>query len=335
MQGTNRHAASSAISRTRNLVGIGSAVFVVAGLLLMIGLGDATYGIVVAGLATVSILLASLSPRVRAAFPRTGLIDRLDLVAVGAAYLVVVALFSLAFRVFTTDSTLWMFLSFGGGMLLGVVGPVLYTVWYRRRPLASLGLTLRGWRGVVAPAIVFAGVQFAITLWGYDLPQPVDWVPLLCMALTVGMFESIFFRGFVQGRLEASFGIVPAVAGAAILYSLYHVAYGMGAAEMAFLFGLGIVYAVAFRVANNILVLWPLLTPLGSLYAQLESGELAGQLPWAAIMGFADVIGLMVAVIWWAHRHERRQHSPSEGISSIESVEWSAGLPPRVPAIRR
>jgi membrane protease YdiL (CAAX protease family) len=221
-------------------------------------------------------------------------------------------------------------------MLLGVVGPVIYTVWYRRRPLASLGLTLRGWRGVVAPALLFAGVQFAITLWGYDLPQPVDWVPLLWMALTVGLFESIFFRGFVQGRLEASLGIAPAVAGAAILYSLYHVGYGMGAEEMAFLFGLGIVYAVAFRVVNNILVLWPLLTPLGSFYAQLESGELAGQLPWAAILGFVDVLGLMVAVIWIAHRRERRQHVPSEGISSIGSVEWrGAGLHPRDPAMRR
>jgi hypothetical protein len=134
----------------------------------------------------------------------------------------------------------------------------------------------------------------------------VDWVPLLSMSLTVGVFESIFFRGFVQGRLEASFGTVPAVAGAAALYALYHVGYGMGAEEIAFLFGLGIVYAVAYRISGNVLVLWPLLIPMGSFFAQLESGELTGQLPWAAIAGFADVIGLMAAVIWFAHRRERR-----------------------------
>ena len=74
---------------------------------------------------------------------------------------------------------------------------------------------------------------------------------------------------------------------------------------------IGIVYAVAFRVANNILVLWPLLTPLGSLFAQLETGDLAGELPWAAILGFADVLVLMAVVIWLAKRHERKLDRPS------------------------
>ena len=28
-----------------------------------------------------------------------------------------------------------------------------------------------------------------------DLPAPVNWIPLLAMSLTVGVFESVFFRG--------------------------------------------------------------------------------------------------------------------------------------------
>jgi hypothetical protein len=280
---------------------------------MMALLGDVAYGVAVAALGAAAVLLGMTSRRIRAALPWfRWRFDGKDLAAVVGVYAAVVGLFALAFQGFTTDNTLGMFLSFGGGMLVGVVGPVVYMVWYRRRPLASLGITLKGWRAIVAPALLFAGVQFAITLWGYDLPRPVDWVPLLAMALTVGLFESIFFRGFVQGRLEASFGTAPAVAGAAILYALYHVGYGMGAEEMIFLLGLGIVYAVAFRVASNILVLWPLLTPLGSFFAQLESGELAGQLPWAAILGFADVIGLMAAAIWLAKRHERKLDRPSD-----------------------
>jgi hypothetical protein len=66
------------------------------------------------------------------------------------------------------------------------------------------------------------------------------------------------------------------------------------------------VYAVAYRISTNVLVLWPLLIPLGSFFAQLQSGELIGELPWAAIAGFADVMGLMAAIIWFAHRRERR-----------------------------
>jgi hypothetical protein len=283
------------------------ASFVVGGLLLMEVFGDVSYGIAIAAIAASLVLLGLSSGPVRAALPWVRVrMDARDLFAVAACYAGVVALFALAFQGFTTDNILGMFLSFGGGMVLGVSGPVIYTVWFRRRPLSSLGFTLREWRALVAPALVFAGVQFAITLRGYDLPRPVDWVPLLSMSLTVGLFESVFFRGFVQGRLEASFGTAPAVAGAAVLYALYHVGFGMGAEEMAFLFGLGLVYAVAYRIGNNVLMLWPLLTPMGSFFAQLESGDLTGELPWASIAGFADVIGLMAVVIWLAHRRERR-----------------------------
>jgi hypothetical protein len=122
----------------------------------------------------------------------------------------------------------------------------------------------------------------------------------------VGIFESIFFRGFVQGRLQAAYGGGPAIFGAALLYGVYHVGYGMGAEEILFLSGLGIVYALAYLAAGNLLVLWPLLTPLGSLFAQLEDGELTGRLPWASLAGFADVIGVFALVIWLAHRHERK-----------------------------
>jgi hypothetical protein len=170
-----------------------------------------------------------------------------------------------------------------------------------------LGVGFHNLRTTVVLALVFASVQFAITLWGYGLPRPRDWVPLLVMALTVGVFESIFFRGFVQERLEESLGVGPAILGASILYALYHVGYGMRADEMLFLFGLGVVYAIAYRLTQNVFVLWPLLTPLGSFFAQLEAGELAGELPWASIAGFVDVLGLMAFVIWLAHRLERRR----------------------------
>ena len=105
---------------------------------------------------------------------------------------------------------------------------------------------------------MFGGVQFVIMFRGYALPAAVDWMPLLVLSLTVGVFEAVFFRGFVQGRLEDSFGTAAGVVGAATLYALYHVGYGMGSEEMLFLFGLGVVYAIAYRLVSNIIVLWPL-----------------------------------------------------------------------------
>ena len=295
-------------SQTRTLLAFGWAAFVVVGLLLMEVLNDVSYGVVVPTLGIVAVLACLGNDRLRSAVRWTSwTVDRRDLAAIALTYAAVVGLLTLAFRVFTPERTLWMFLCFAAASVVGVAGPVIYTVWVRHRSLATLGITLTGWRAVLAPALVFAGVQFSITLSGLRPARPVDWVPLLVMTLVVGVFESIFFRGFIQGRFEASFGVAPAVIGAAVLYSLYHVAYGMGPEEMAFLFGLGIVYAIAFRVGNNVLVLWPLLTPLGSFFAQLESGELVGALPWAAILGFADEFAVMATIIWLARRHERRQ----------------------------
>jgi membrane protease YdiL (CAAX protease family) len=231
--------------------------------------------------------------------------DRQDLAVIGGLYLGVVALFTLAFRVFTQDSVAGLFLAFATGMLLGVVGPIVYTVWVRHRPLSDLGLTRSNLRAAVALGLVLGAVQFTMTLWGYALPQPVDWVPLLMLSLTVGFFEAVFFRGFIQTRLASSYGPIAGVGGASALYALYHVGYGMGPAEMLFLFGLGVVYGVAFATVRNIAVLWPLLIPLGSFYNNLQSSDI--RMPWAAILGFADVLGLMAMAVWLAARHHRRE----------------------------
>jgi hypothetical protein len=292
---------------TRFLLPTLGAAFVVVGLLLLDVLPATGYVVAIGGIGLVVALAG-------AALTRTTKIDlawlrsrgdRADLAAIFGLYLAVVAGLWLAFMVFTIENVLGLFLSYGSALLVGVAGPVFYTVWIRRRPLASLGLTLGDWRATAALAIVFAGVQFSVTLARVDAPAPEVWLPLLVMALPVGLFEAVFFRGFIQNRLEASFGLVPAVAGAAGLYGLYHIGYGMGPNEVVFLFGLGIVYAVAFRAAGSILVLWPLLTPLGSLFSQIQAGDMV--LPMESILGFLDVLGLMVAAIWFARRHERRQ----------------------------
>ena len=236
--------------------------------------------------------------------PSSATADPEDLVVVAGLYVGVVVLFRLAFTVFTTDNVLGLFLCFAAGLLLGVVGPVVYQVWVRGRDLRSIGIGTHHWRATVVMGLVLAGTQFAVTLVGRSLPAPEDWVPLLGMSLVVGLFEAVFFRGFVQGRIEASFGPVAGVAGAAVLYAAYHVGYGMGLSETWFLLGLGVVYAVAYRLTSNVLIVWPLLTPLGAFFNNLESGDI--DLPWASLLGFADVALLMAGAVWLAARHSRR-----------------------------
>jgi membrane protease YdiL (CAAX protease family) len=320
--------AEPASTRSRRQVELGAvwAVFVVAALLLMDVLEGAAYGVAVLASGGALVVASATIPRFRRSFAWfRSQADARDLVAMAFLYVTVVGLLRLAFSVFTTDNLLWFFLTFATGLLLGVSGPVVYRVWLRGGSLGDLGIGARRWRSTLALAVLFAGVQFSITLWGHDLPRPVEWIPLLTMALTVGLFEAVFFRGFIQGRLEASFGAVPAVLGAAGLYGLYHVGYGMGGGEMFFLFGLGIVYAVAYRLTENVLVLWPLLTPLGSFFAQLEAGDIRGQLPWASMAGFGDVLALMVLILWLTHRREwKRRGQPEAAVATR-----SDGLRPR------
>jgi hypothetical protein len=73
---------------------------------------------------------------------------------------------------------------------------------------------------------------------------------------------------------------------------------------MVFLFGLGLAYGIAYACVNSVLVLWPVLIPIGSFFNNLQSGNIA--LPWASIAGFVDVIAIMFAAIWLAHRRQRR-----------------------------
>jgi uncharacterized protein len=290
------------------------AAFVVIALLLLSIANANLYTLLIAGGALALTLVITTIPYFRSVNVNwtTWNLDTKDLAAIAVFYIAVVALFKLAFGVFTVSSVAGLFLAYAAGMLVGVIGPIVYTVWYRRRPLKSIGIGVHNLGTTVVLAILFGAVQFSVTLWGYGLPaDPVNWVPLLLMSVTVGLFEAVFFRAFVQGTLERMVGAGPAVALAAGLYALYHVGYGMGGNEMIFLFGLGIAYAVAYRITSNVLAVWPLLMPMGSFFNQLQSGALSGQLPWMSMAGFGDVLALIAVAIFLAIRHERRTARPA------------------------
>jgi membrane protease YdiL (CAAX protease family) len=290
------------------------AGWVVLALLILPFAGGWAYFAVVAVSALVLMTVPGARPQ-----PSGAGVNRSVLVVIGAMYLAVVLLMRLAFVGFGVDRTLGLFLSFGAALLLGTVGPAVHAVRHQGRSLRSLGVRTDNLRTTVVLGLVFASVQFALTLWDYDLPNPEDWVPLLVMALVVGMFESVFFRGFIQNRLAEQFGPAIGVSGAAIAYGLYHVGYGMGLTEIGFLTGLGAVYSVAFALTRNVLVLWPLLTPLGSFYANVTAGDI--DLPWASVLGFADVAALMVAAYWIVARAHRRQVARATASSSSRSRE--------------
>lgn len=190
-----------------------------------------------------------------------------------------------------------------GAGLLGVGLPLYWTVVVRGRPLADLGLTTR-WLGIsLILQLVFAALQYAGTLMGQPLPGLDRLLPLVALSLAIGFFEALFWRGWVLLRLEESFGLVPALLLGAALYALYHIGYAMPAGEIFFLFFIGILYALAFRLTKNIFILWPVFQPMGQLVTLINDGL---ELPLISALGFVEVLAGMFVLVWLAWRWGRK-----------------------------
>lgn len=226
-------------------------------------------------------------------------------VAILSYFLVLIALYT-AFQVFTTERVAANFITFGPVTLagLGVAVPTLYTVFVRRRPLSDLGITGRQLLPSLMLGLLLGWDTYTNTLAPLNVAWEKTHVPLIVMALAVGLFEAIFFRGWLQMRFEEAFGLVPGLIIAATCYSLYHIGYGMTGEEMLFLFGLGLTFGAFFRLTKNIFLLWPFYTPVGSIYTNLNEGL---SLPFEATYGFLLTIGFMVGVIVYTIIHHNKR----------------------------
>jgi membrane protease YdiL (CAAX protease family) len=221
--------------------------------------------------------------------------DRTTLVAIGSYILVVAGLYT-AFQVFTTNRVAANFITFGPIAMagFGIALPVFYTVLAGKRSITDLGITTKE----IVPSLML-GLLLGWDTYRHTLaPMDISWskthLPLILMVLAVGIFESIFFRGWLQLRFEKAFGMIPGLILAALLYSFYHIGYGMEPGEMFTLFGYGLVFGGLFRLTKNVFLLWPFYTPVGSLFTNLSDGRV---LPFEASYGFLLTIGLMLAVI--------------------------------------
>jgi membrane protease YdiL (CAAX protease family) len=223
-----------------------------------------------------------------------------------------------AFQVFTTERVAANFITFGPVTLagLGVALPVLYTVLVCRRRLTDLGLTVKRLLPSLVLSLLLGWDTYRNTLATLDVAWTRQVVPLVVMVLVVGLFEAVFFRGWLQLRFEEAFGLVPSLILGALCYSVYHVGYGMTSGELPFLFGLGLVFAAFFRLMENIAVLWPFYTPVGGLYTNLSEGL---TMPFEATYGFLLTLGLMVGTVMLAARLQGIETSKR----ATDGVRWS------------
>lgn len=197
------------------------------------------------------------------------------------------------------------FLLYGvlGAGIFGIGIPVYWTVVVRKMSLADLGISTRWLWISLALQIAFALIQYAGTLAKGTLPALEEFLPLLALALAIGFFEAVW----VLLRLEESFGMIPAILLGSLLYALYHIGYGMEMSEMTFLFFIGVMYAVAFRLTKNIFILYPIFQPMGQLVTLIKDGL---QLPLIAGLGFIEALVIMLVLVWLGGKYTKK-HSIS------------------------
>lgn len=198
-----------------------------------------------------------------------------------------------------------------GALFFGVGLPLYWMTIIQRRPLSELGITTRGLGLSLALQLIFAALQFIGTLAKAQLPPFEELLPLIALALCIGFFEAFFWRGWVLLRLEESFGMIPAIILGSALYAAYHIGYGMPSSEMLFLFFIGIMFAVVFRLTKNIFILYPIFQPMGQLVTLIKDGL---TLPLAASIGFLEVLIAMLVLVWLAARYLKK-HPAREAMS--------------------
>lgn len=224
-----------------------------------------------------------------------------------ASWFLVVGGLYLAFQVVTTERVALNFILYGpvSLLLLGTLVPLLYVSQVKEDSLDTIGVTREYWLISIGIGIVLGANTYVNTLANIQLPAQENLIPLIAMALTVGLFEALFFRGWMQLGFERAFGAIPAVVLGAAFYALYHIGYGMDLGEMWFLFKLGIQFALAFRLTKNILVLWPFYTWIGGMYSNIEDGLI---MPFEATYGFVIILGLMIGSILVTYARKVRRN---------------------------
>jgi hypothetical protein len=209
------------------------------------------------------------------------------------------------------------FITFGpiGLALIGIGIPVFYTKVVRHQPLADVGITKRHLVPSLALSLLLGYDTYRNTLASMDVTWDRSLVPVITMVLTVGLFEAVFFRGWLQLRFEKAFGLIPGLLLGALCYSFYHVGYGMEVQELAMLFFLGITFGAMFRLTKSIFALWPFYTPVGGLFNNLSEGL---TMPFEATYGFLLTLGLMALLIGLALKISNQMGSAAKTSGALQ-----------------
>lgn len=165
---------------------------------------------------------------------------------------------------------------------------------------AKLGLSLK----INVALTIFVFAFFLIISPGR--PQfNVSMLLTLLYLMPTGIFETVFFFGFLRHFTEKAFGVVPAIILTAICYSLHHVGFQP---EFIKFFLLGIILTSIFYVTRNIFILFPFFWSVGAFWdTQLMIFESGMTISLAAIIvAVCQLIAMAVYAGYIYHKKHSR-----------------------------
>ena len=206
---------------------------------------------------------------------------------------------SIATANFLGGNSFYLFYNVIYGLIISILVPILI-VNKGGDNLSSIGIKKLDLRGACI-AVIF----IILSIGGQLIPIYINSVDIKFELLKAGLvplimttfFEEFLFRGFMQGRIEKSYGSVMAVILSGIFFSLYHLGYPgfRDVNDILLLYAVGVVFALAYKLSgNNLIVSYFVNLPNALLTYALKSNQFPEFSSYTTPFAAATIIAIVI-----------------------------------------
>ena len=184
---------------------------------------------------------------------------------------------------------------------IGFIFTILYTLKVEKRPLSDMGITSKHWGWMLLISVIIGGLLlFNFVSQHGGFPRLIGAFPAVLYIMVTGIFEMLFFYGFLQKHFDRAFGTIPGILLAAALYSIHHAGFQP---EFIDLFFVGIFYMSIFRAAGSLLVLYPFAWGVGAIWDVLV--DFGADVTVFRLQNGVGMLALMLIAGVWIYYHQK------------------------------
>lgn len=223
-------------------------------------------------------------------------------------YCVVIEILIIAFVTLANINPTPMLYFLFYNMLYGVGVSFLIPIFWLKKEkenVSSVGIKKLGVRQIIVliafVAFSVCGQLIPLMIAGEQIPWevlPMGIVPLIMTTF----FEEFLFRGFIQSRLEKSFGWLVAILVSGLMFSFYHLGYPgfRSIGDLLLLFAVGVGFACAYKLSgNNLIVAYFVNLPNAFVTYVLKIDQFPTMSISSTIAAVITIVIIVVIVVGW------------------------------------